>query len=59
MIHMTPIEFCTRVIEVMQQCGYPVDAQHPVDLAANLSPVMQAYAAGFDAGIRGRRENPR
>lgn len=49
---MDALEFCQRVIEVAKDCGYPVDAQHPEDLASNLTPVMQAYAAGYSDAMR-------
>lgn len=59
MTHMTPTEFLARVVEVAKDCGYPVDDQHPEDMASNLAPVMQAYAAGYGDAVYRMRNGAR
>ena len=52
---MTVEQFMQHVIAVAADCGYgwvKEGRHHPEDLAVNLAPVMQAFAAGYAVGYR-------
>lgn len=52
---MTVEEFLQHVIDAAADYGYgwiKEGKHHPEDLAVNLSPVMQAWAAGYAVGYR-------
>ena len=53
--HPTFDEFITAVRAVAAECGYGwvlEGRHHPEDMVMNLTPVMQAYAAGWTDGYK-------
>ena len=46
-------EFLAYVKDAAREVGWVVEGEHhPEDIAANLTPVMQAWAAGYAVGYR-------
>jgi hypothetical protein len=46
-------EFLSHIREIAAACGYDLSTdQHPEDFANNITPVMQAWAAGYGVGYR-------
>lgn len=53
--YMTTQEFFDAVVDAATGAGYgwlSVGRHHPEDIAANLAPVMAAFAAGMSEAIR-------
>ena len=54
----TAQEFIDAVLTVAADCGYgwvTTGRHHPEDIAANLGPIIAAYAAGYGHALRVNR----
>ena len=49
---MTPSELLDLALEALGRSGFSLDPMHPEDLAAALTPAIEAVAVGFGEGYQ-------